>query len=84
MAMDIKFQDVALFTAGVVVGVGAAAFLRTEAGRKAAILAASKGFELKDRAMTLLERTKEAVEDIVAEAKCGGGVGGGNAPFQDA
>jgi hypothetical protein len=57
------------FAAGVVVGAGVVCFVKSKAGKKAAVAIASKGLELKDCVVSATERLKEAVDDVVAEAK---------------
>jgi hypothetical protein len=64
-----KYEKALLFAAGVAVGVGAVCFVRSKAGKKAAVAIVSKGLELKDRVAAAAERVKETVGDVVAEAK---------------
>jgi hypothetical protein len=64
-----NYEKAFFFTAGLIVGVGAACFVSSGKGRKAAVAIASKGLELKERAAGMAERFKETVDDVMAEAK---------------
>ena len=64
-----KYERALLFAAGVVVGAGAVCFIRSGAGKKAAVAVVSKGLELKNCVAAMAERAKEAAEDVLAEAK---------------
>ncbi|MDR2523862.1 MAG: hypothetical protein LBC93_09215 [Synergistaceae bacterium] len=64
-----NYEKAFFFTAGVIAGVGAACFVRSEKGRKTAVAIASKGLELKERVAGMAERLKETVDDVMAEAK---------------
>ncbi|MCR4817479.1 MAG: hypothetical protein K5841_00805 [Fretibacterium sp.] len=57
------------FLAGVVVGVGAVCFVKSEMGHRAAVAIAEKGMALKDRVLEATDRVKEAASDIAAEAR---------------
>jgi gas vesicle protein len=65
----LNYERALFFTAGVVVGAGVVCFVRSKAGKKTAVAIASKGLELKDRVVSMTERVKEAVDDVMAEAK---------------
>jgi hypothetical protein len=67
--MELNYGKALFFTAGVVVGVGVVCFVKSKAGKKAAVAIVSKGLELKDRVVSMTERAKEAVDDVIAEAK---------------
>ncbi|MDR1977569.1 MAG: DUF6110 family protein [Synergistaceae bacterium] len=67
--MELNYERALFFTAGVVVGVGVVCFVKSKAGKKVAVAIASKGLELKDRVVSMTERAKEAVDDVMAEAK---------------
>ncbi|MDR1048290.1 MAG: hypothetical protein LBL51_00925 [Synergistaceae bacterium] len=64
-----KYEKVLLFAAGALVGAGAVCFVRSQAGRKAAVAVIGKGLELKERVAGMAERLKETADDIVAEAR---------------
>jgi hypothetical protein len=64
-----KYERALLFAAGVIVGAGAVCFIRSKAGKKAAVAVISKGLELKTCVASMAGRVKETVEDVVAEAK---------------
>ena len=64
-----NYEKAFFFTAGVIAGVGAACFVRSEKGKKTAVAIASKGLELKERVAGMAERLKETVDDVMAEAK---------------
>jgi hypothetical protein len=64
-----KYGSALFFAAGVAVGVGAVCFVKSKAGKKAAVAIVSKGLELKNCVASTAERVKETVEDVVAEAK---------------
>jgi hypothetical protein len=64
-----KYERALLFAAGVIVGAGAVCFVRSKAGKSAAVAVLSKGLELKERAASMAGQLKETVEDVVAEAK---------------
>jgi hypothetical protein len=64
-----KYERILLFAAGAALGAGAVYFVRSQAGKKAAVAIVSKGLELKERVAGAAERLKETAEDIVAEAK---------------
>jgi hypothetical protein len=67
--MKLNYERALFFTAGVVVGVGVVCFVKSKAGKKTAVAIASKGLELKNRVVSMTERVKEAVDDVMAEAK---------------
>ena len=67
--MKLNYERALFFTAGVVVGVGVVCFVKSKAGKKTAVAIASKGLELKNRVASMTERVKEAVDDVMAEAK---------------
>ncbi|MDR2174416.1 MAG: DUF6110 family protein [Synergistaceae bacterium] len=64
-----KYERALLFAAGVIVGAGTVCFVRSKLGKKAAVAVVSKGLELRNCVAAVAERAKEAVEDVVAEAK---------------
>lgn len=59
----------ASFAAGVAVGIGASWFVRSGLGHRAAVSVTAKGMALKDGVLAAAERTKEAAQDIAAEAR---------------
>ncbi|MDR1622406.1 MAG: DUF6110 family protein [Synergistaceae bacterium] len=67
--MELNYGKALFFTAGVVVGVGVVCLVKSKAGKKAAVAVVSKGLELKNRVASMTERVKEAMDDVVAEAK---------------
>jgi hypothetical protein len=64
-----KYERALLFAAGVLVGAGAVCFIRSGAGKKAAVAVVSKGLELKNCVASMAGRVKETAEDVLAEAK---------------
>ncbi|MDR1378620.1 MAG: YtxH domain-containing protein [Synergistaceae bacterium] len=64
-----KYERALFFIIGMTVGAGVVCFAKSKAGKKTAVAIVSKGLELKDRVASTAERVKEAVEDMVAEAK---------------
>ena len=64
-----KYEKACFFLAGAVVGIGVAAAVQKGLFRKACVGLVAKGMELKDSASVAMERAKENVEDVVAEAK---------------
>ncbi|MDR2137811.1 MAG: DUF6110 family protein [Synergistaceae bacterium] len=63
------YEKALFFAAGVAVGVGVVCFVKSKAGKKAAVAIVSKGLELKECVASTAERIKEAAQDVVAEAK---------------
>lgn len=57
------------FVAGLAAGIGAACFVKSRAGRAAAVAVTAKGMKLKKQVAGFAERTKENLEDIAAEAR---------------
>jgi hypothetical protein len=64
-----KYEKAIFFGAGILAGAGVVCFARSKLGRKAAVAVASKGLQLRERVAELAERTKETVDDVIAEAK---------------
>lgn len=64
-----KYEKLLMFAAGAAVGAGAVLFVKSKAGRDLAVCIASKGLELKDRAVSAAELIKERAGDVAAEAK---------------
>ncbi|MDR0653563.1 MAG: DUF6110 family protein [Synergistaceae bacterium] len=64
-----KYEKAILFGAGLLAGVGVACFAKSKLGRKAAVAVVSKGLQLKECVTDIAERTKETVDDVIAEAK---------------
>jgi hypothetical protein len=64
-----NYEKAFYFIAGLAAGAVSVSFVKSEAGRKAAVAIASKGLELKERVATMADRAKETVDDIAAEAK---------------
>jgi hypothetical protein len=64
-----KYERVLLFAAGAAVGVGAVCFVRSKAGKKAAVAIVGKGLKLRNCVVSAAERVKETFEDVMAEAK---------------
>ncbi len=58
-----------LVAAGVALGIGAYALVKSGSSRRAAVRALAKGIELQEKVAGAAERAKEAVSDTVAEAK---------------
>ena len=56
------------FGVGVAAGIAAAAIIRTPAFKKACVVVAEKGLQLKQEAIAFAESIKEDAQDIVAEA----------------
>jgi hypothetical protein len=67
--MKLNYEKALFFAAGIGVGIGVTCFVKSKAGKKTAVAIASKGLELKDRVVSMAERAKEAVDDVIAEAK---------------
>ena len=67
--MKLNYEKALFFAAGVGVGIGVACFVKSQAGKKTAVAIASQGLKLKDRVVSMAERAKEAVDDVIAEAK---------------
>ena len=57
------------FVAGLAAGIGAACFVKSRAGRAAAVAVTAKGMKLKEQVAGFAERAKESLEDIAAEAR---------------
>lgn len=64
-----KYERACFFLAGAAVGLGVAAAIHKGLFQKACVGLVAKGMELKESAAVAVERAKESVEDIVAEAK---------------
>ena len=64
-----RCERACFFLAGAIVGIGVAAAVQKGLFRKACVGLVAKGMELKDSAAVAMERAKEGVEDVVAEAK---------------
>ena len=64
-----KYERAIFFGAGILAGMGAVCFAKSKLGRKAAVAVVSKGLQLKECVAELAERTKETVDDVIAEAK---------------
>jgi hypothetical protein len=64
-----KYEKAILFGAGILAGRGAVCFAKSKLGRKAAVAVVSKGLQLKECVAGVAERTKETVDDVIAEAK---------------
>lgn len=64
-----NYQKACYFLAGAIVGIGVATAVRSGAFKKACVGLVAKGMELKESAAVAMERAKEGVEDVVAEAK---------------
>jgi hypothetical protein len=48
---------------------GAVCLAKSKLGRKAAVAVMSKGLQLKECVAGIAERTKETIDDVIAEAK---------------
>jgi hypothetical protein len=66
---NMKYERAILFGAGILVGTGAVCFAKSKLGRKAAVAVVSRGLLLKECVAGIAERSKEAVDDVIAEAK---------------
>jgi hypothetical protein len=64
-----KYERAILFGAGILAGMGVACFAKSKLGRKTAVAVANKGLQLRECVAGIVERTKETVDDVIAEAK---------------
>jgi hypothetical protein len=64
-----KYERAIFLGAGILVGMGAVCFAKSKLGRKAAVAVVSKGLQLRECVGGIAERTKETVDDVIAEAK---------------
>ena len=64
-----KYEKAILLGGGILAGMGVVCFAKSKLGRKAAVAIVSKGLLLKECVAGIAERTKEAVDDVIAEAK---------------
>ncbi|MDR3165409.1 MAG: DUF6110 family protein [Synergistaceae bacterium] len=64
-----KYERAILLGAGILVGMGVTCFAKSKLGKKAAVAVVSKGLQLKECVAGIAERTKETIDDVIAEAK---------------
>jgi acetyltransferase-like isoleucine patch superfamily enzyme len=64
-----KYERAILIGAGALAGMGVVCFARSKLGRKAAVAVVSKGLRLRECVAGIAERTKETIDDVIAEAK---------------
>ncbi|MDR1733076.1 MAG: DUF6110 family protein [Synergistaceae bacterium] len=67
--MTLKYEKALLFAAGTLFGLGTVWFVKSGRAKQVAVAVTAKGLDLKNCAAGAMERLKETMDDVVAEAQ---------------